>query len=833
MSKSTYLNANLNPNYDTFASWLDKTNHIVYDMGTTVLTINTSANPDITSGNGFVNGYFGANVVYVTSVLQGGTANTPGTLTINTYTNVINTLAVGTTGGNVVANSTTVSFVNSSATATINSTSYTGTSANSVLFAGVSLATVNNAITVNASAAYTNAVANAAYVAGVAYSNAVANASYQAGVAYANAVANAAATYQTCAGLSANVATLTANAATYLGSANLTTVQSYITSNSGAAYTNAVNYVTTGLGNGSIVAANSLYANNSGGVGGIVVNTTSPSDGYVLAYDQASSKIIFKNPSNISVSLNSNTVVANAQLQAGSNGSTYVLTVTGNTTSTNVVARANTISLTSDTTLTLNSSAIVTSTFYAGNTAANVNISTGTITIQSNSSTSATVNATTYTGTALNANNSTYLGGSTLSTVQNQITGNAATAYANAVANAAALYQTTAGLSANVATLTANAAGYLGNSSGTIANISSWISGNSATAYSNAVSNAASSAAALYQTSAGLSANVATLTANNATNLGGAAASAYVNTSGAFALGGVITFNANVSLTSGNGTNQILISTINATSVGLLANSTVLTIGNSSVYSVTNSTSFSRQANGATYFGTEGSGVTLSTLQSQITSNAATAYSNAVANTSYQAGVAYSNATTFSANASNITSGTVAAARLGSGTANSSTILYGNNVWGAAPSAVNTSAQYTWSNTQTFSSGVIATGNVGIQNTAPATSLQIGGNYGIVATTIASTNNININCASGNYFLATANGSSANIYFTSTPANTAYGLTLILSNGGSNTLVWANTPKWGSGLAPILTASGVDILTFFTNDGGITWRGTLMSKDSR
>lgn len=124
--------------------------------------------------------------------------------------------------------------------------------------------------------------------------------------------------------------------------------------------------------------------------------------------------------------------------------------------------------------------------------------------------------------------------------------------------------------------------------------------------------------------------------------------------------------------------------------------------------------------------------------------------------------------------------------------------------------------------------------NVGISNTAPATKLQIGGNYGIVATTIASTNNININCASGNYFIATCNGSAANIYFTNAPSNTAYSLILVLANGGGNTVSWANTPKWPNGLAPILTGGGnTDILVFTTHDAGTTWRGVITQKDSR
>ena len=116
-----------------------------------------------------------------------------------------------------------------------------------------------------------------------------------------------------------------------------------------------------------------------------------------------------------------------------------------------------------------------------------------------------------------------------LATIQGQITGNAATAYSNAVANAAALYQTTAGLSANVLTLTANAAGFLGNSSGTIANIASWITGNSATAYSNATTYASNASNLSTGTlpSARLDANV-------------------VNTSAAFTITGVHTHNANV-----------------------------------------------------------------------------------------------------------------------------------------------------------------------------------------------------------------------------------------------------------------------------------------------
>jgi hypothetical protein len=143
-----------------------------------------------------------------------------------------------------------------------------------------------------------------------------------------------------------------------------------------------------------------------------------------------------------------------------------------------------------------------------------------------------------------------------------------------------------------------------------------------------------------------------------------------------------------------------------------------------------------------------------------------------------------------------------------------------------------------YSNSTTVSMNVASNGtilyfgNVGYGNSAPATKLQLGGNYGISAITISSSNNININCALGNYFIATCNGSAANIYFTNTPANTGFSVLLKLANGGTNTISWANTPKWPAAVAPS-ASSNTDIWIFFTDDGGVTWRGNQVQKDSR
>ena len=280
------------------------------------------------------------------------------------------------------------------------------------------------------------------------------------------------------------------------------------------------------------------------------------------------------------------------------------------------------------------------------NIGANVNLTTSGISV-GNATVNTTINATSFSGTS---NNSTNFSGLSLATVQDQITGNAATAYSNAIANAAALYQTTAGLSANVLTLTSNAAGFLGNSSGTIANIASWITGNAATAYSNAVANAA----ALYQTTAGLSANVLVLTSN---------ASGFLsNSSGTLAnIASWVTGNAATAYSNAIANAAALYQT----TTGLSANVLVLT------------------SNAAGFLGN--SSGTLANIASWVTGNAATAYSNAI---------------TIASNATNLTTGTVGSARLATGTANSTTVLYGNGVWAAVtggsanPAGANTQIQF-------------------------------------------------------------------------------------------------------------------------------------------
>jgi hypothetical protein len=56
---------------------------------------------------------------------------------------------------------------------------------------------------------------------------------------------------------------------------------------------------------------------------------------------------------------------------------------------------------------------------------------------------------------------------------------------------------------------------------------------------------------------------------------------------------------------------------------------------------------------------------------------------------------------------------------------------------------------------------------------------------------------------------------------------------LELTNGGAFTTTLFSGVKWASGAAPVLTASGVDTIGFYTTNGGTTWRGVVLGKDFR
>jgi hypothetical protein len=89
-----------------------------------------------------------------------------------------------------------------------------------------------------------------------------------------------------------------------------------------------------------------------------------------------------------------------------------------------------------------------------------------------------------------------------------------------------------------------------------------------------------------------------------------------------------------------------------------------------------------------------------------------------------------------------------------------------------------------------------------------------------------------IDLESGNVVTGTVDTSETTFTFSNPSASgTACSFTLILTNGGSQTVNWPAAVKWAGGAEPELTASGVDVLTFVTVDAGTTWYGFAAGLD--
>lgn len=85
----------------------------------------------------------------------------------------------------------------------------------------------------------------------------------------------------------------------------------------------------------------------------------------------------------------------------------------------------------------------------------------------------------------------------------------------------------------------------------------------------------------------------------------------------------------------------------------------------------------------------------------------------------------------------------------------------------------------------------------------------------------------------GNYASATAVGAVTWTFANPPTGARAGSLILELTNGGAYTQYWPASVRWPSGSAPTLTASGVDVLVFITDDGGSNWRAAITMANSR
>ena len=89
-----------------------------------------------------------------------------------------------------------------------------------------------------------------------------------------------------------------------------------------------------------------------------------------------------------------------------------------------------------------------------------------------------------------------------------------------------------------------------------------------------------------------------------------------------------------------------------------------------------------------------------------------------------------------------------------------------------------------------------------------------------------------IDLALGNYFTKSSVGTLTLTLTNQATTGSVSAFVLELANGASPAVTFTfnagSTVTWAAATAPTLTASGTDVLAFFTHDGGTTWRGFVL-----
>lgn len=126
-----------------------------------------------------------------------------------------------------------------------------------------------------------------------------------------------------------------------------------------------------------------------------------------------------------------------------------------------------------------------------------------------------------------------------------------------------------------------------------------------------------------------------------------------------------------------------------------------------------------------------------------------------------------------------------------------------------------------------------SSGNVGIGTDNPDALLHVDGaiqaKSSIETYQALTGTSVSIDCSAASVFSLSTTGTTT-FSFTNVPStsNTALGLTLEVTAGGTHTLTWPASVKWAGGSAPDAPASGeTNIYGFYTRNAGTTWYGFL------
>lgn len=89
-----------------------------------------------------------------------------------------------------------------------------------------------------------------------------------------------------------------------------------------------------------------------------------------------------------------------------------------------------------------------------------------------------------------------------------------------------------------------------------------------------------------------------------------------------------------------------------------------------------------------------------------------------------------------------------------------------------------------------------------------------------------------IDLATGNYFTKTISGSTT-FTVSNVPASGTVGAFILELTNPGTAVTWWSGVKWVGGTQPTWTGTGVDVLAFYTHDGGTTWRAFAVGKDTK
>jgi hypothetical protein len=160
-------------NTQSFGAWLSTTNRLVEIVSQNTVTVDTSTGGSISTGNGYVNGYFGANYLYVANGLSGGNVSSNGVLNIVsnvafkystsnlvtlTANSTVSVLMIAVTNVNITANSISITGNTSFANAVTFSEAVTF--ANAVNMTSTSPSVFSSNVTVNGTVSVGNSTVN-------------------------------------------------------------------------------------------------------------------------------------------------------------------------------------------------------------------------------------------------------------------------------------------------------------------------------------------------------------------------------------------------------------------------------------------------------------------------------------------------------------------------------------------------------------------------------------------------------------------------------------------------------------------------------------------------